>query len=111
MNVNSLNQEGWGWKLQGDSLVPMMMDLDPAPPEILNVIRCKCKSASMCQCLTNVCSCRKNGLHCVAACDECHGWNCNNVSEDKADISDSDDDDGQYETDDFERNIFDIFDD
>ena len=51
-----------------------MMDLDPALPYILNCISCKCKASSQRQCCCNTCSCKKNGLHCVVACAECHGY-------------------------------------
>ena len=43
----------------------------PAPDDLLKVVRCKCKSTSCNQCGTNLCSCRKNGLSCVSACEEC----------------------------------------
>ena len=43
----------------------------PAPDDLLKVIRCKCKSTSCNQCGTNLCSCRKNELSCVSACEEC----------------------------------------
>ena len=55
-----------------------MTDLDPASNEILNVIRCKCKPSSKCHFITNACSCRKHGLSCVAACQECRGCDCTN---------------------------------
>ena len=57
------------------------MDLDPAPPDVLNFIHCKCKASSQRQCFCNTC-CKKNGLHCIVACAECHGCDCENYFED-----------------------------
>ena len=54
------------------------MDLDPAPTDILNFIRCKCKASSQRQCFYNTCSCKKNALHCVVTCAECQGCDCEN---------------------------------
>ena len=59
-------------------LEPIMTDREPAPPDLLNVIRCKCKLS---RCSSISCSCRKYGLHCVSACLHCRGENCENVSE------------------------------
>eukprot|EP00111_Clytia_hemisphaerica_P014829 TCONS_00043701-protein len=68
----------WGWLRTDDHLRPIPTDKVIAPPEILKVIRCKCKSTSKNQCGTNLCSCRKNGLKCMSWCGDCHGENCTN---------------------------------
>jgi len=39
-----LKPEDWGWKLVDGKLQPVATDLDAAPAEILNVVRCKCKA-------------------------------------------------------------------
>jgi len=70
----SLLPEDWGWKLQGGQLLPVLTDLKPAPPVLLNIIRCKCKT----DCSTSSCSCRKHGLECSSACSGCHGILCSN---------------------------------
>ena len=65
---------------------------DVAPPEILKVIRCNCKLKARSPCSSNLCSCRQNGLSCVAACGECRGMNCANKSrEPQSDVEDDDD--------------------
>ena len=67
----------------------------PAQPDQLKVIRCRCKSS---QCNTAACSCKKNGLRCVTACDYCNGHSCEN---------------GQpviMDNEEFECNVDDIFD-
>ena len=69
----------WGRKLEEGSFTPIPTDLEPAPADVLNVIRCRRKSTSKNKCGTNLCSCRKNGLSCVAACNDFHGNECQNV--------------------------------
>ena len=76
-----INPLQWGWKQVEDKFVPIMTDLEPAPPVILNIIRCKCKSLSQNQCGSDRCTCRKHGLKCVTACKECHGDSCQNAHE------------------------------
>ena len=58
--------------------MPITTDQDPAPASLLKMIRCKCTASSG---SNNTCSCRKNGLHCVAACFHCRGLKCRNVDE------------------------------
>ena len=36
-----LRAEDWGWKLKDVHLVPISMDIEVAPADILNVVRCK----------------------------------------------------------------------
>ena len=71
----SLNPEEWGWKVHEGTMVPISTDRAPAPPELLEAIRCKCRTG----CSTMRCSCRKNGMDCSMACSECRGA-CANVS-------------------------------
>lgn len=70
----SLLPEDWDWQLQGGQLLPALTDLQPAPPVLLDIIRCKCKT----DCSSSRCSCRKHGLECSSACSECHGILCSN---------------------------------
>ena len=67
----------WGWKLNENSLVPIMTDLDPAPSHLLQFVRCKCKAENR-RCSTSICSCRKHGLKCVSSCGTCRGKSCEN---------------------------------
>ena len=57
----------WGWDLQGNSLIPVMMDTNPAPEAILKMIHCNCSTG----CSTHKCSCRKQGLNCSHVCGRC----------------------------------------
>ena len=86
LNLSCLNPTQWGWKAENSVLVPVKTDIAAAPEFVLNVIRCSCKTTSKNTCGTKLCSCRKNGLACVAACNDCRGTSCNNVSGDKSDV-------------------------
>jgi hypothetical protein len=69
----------WGWTKGEGGYEPIAMQQEPAPPELLKVIRCTCKSDSRNQCGSNACTCRRNGLTCVSACGKCHGTDCLNT--------------------------------
>jgi hypothetical protein len=77
-NINAID---WGWVLEEGKLKPLSTDLEPAPADLLKVIRCGCKSSSKNPCSTNLCTCRRNGLHCVSACGDCHGDVCMNAEQ------------------------------
>ena len=68
----------WGWKVHQNFFAPIMTNLEPAPKELLNFVCRNCKTTSRNTCSTNLRSCRKNGLTCVAACADCRGESCNN---------------------------------
>ena len=78
---NDLDPKQWGWKLDGTVLIPIMTDFNAAPESLLKFVRCKCKLSSKNPCGTNMCSCRKNGLKCVTACEDCRGEGCKNAEE------------------------------
>ena len=44
------------------------------------VIRCKCQATSKNLCSRKQCSCRSNGLKCIAACGGCWGTECQNCA-------------------------------
>ena len=94
----------WGWRMENQPLAPISMITEPAPAELLNVIRCKCKPTSKAPCSINICSCRKNGIKCMAACGNCHGYECNNSVENAIQSNESSSDE------ELDRNIFDLFD-
>lgn len=73
-----LDAKQWGWELSGNQFKPILTDLDAAPEYLLKFVRCKCKSTTKNPCASNSCSCRKNGLKCVAACGYCRGESCSN---------------------------------
>ena len=69
LNQTCLDPLAWGWKKDGTSFVPIKTEMDCAPSEVLNFIRCKCKTS----CTSKLCSCKKHGLSCVLACSHCRG--------------------------------------
>ena len=78
--LTCLKETDWGWKLQDGAFIPIGTDIEPAPEDLLKIVRCKCKSDSRNPCSSNICSCRKNGLQCVASCKNCCGVSCENRS-------------------------------
>ena len=74
-NCNNLDPLDWGWKTDEDLLLPIKTHLQPAPDDLLKIIRCNCKV----NCDTKRCTCRKHGLECSSGCGECHGVCCSNT--------------------------------
>ena len=70
----ALPPQDWGWKLVDGRLLPVRTDLPAAHASLLEIVRCNCKS----NCGAQRCSCRKNGLDCLAACGTCRGQSCTN---------------------------------
>ena len=66
----SIDPVEWGWKLNNNKYIPIGMDNVAAPESLLNIVGCKCKTTSSRPCRTQLCSCVKHGLTCVAAFDE-----------------------------------------
>ena len=54
------NPVSWGWTLQNGLYHPIFSDQPPAPDDLLNVVRFKCKLTSKNYCSTN-CSCKEMG--------------------------------------------------
>ncbi|CAB4041625.1 Hypothetical predicted protein, partial [Paramuricea clavata] len=79
----------WGFKVQGDKLIPIMMDKDHAPEVLLKMIHCNCSTG----CNTLRCTCKKHGLDCTSACGPCQEGNCDNMT--LGPILDEDDDEEQ----------------
>ena len=69
-HVDSL---AWGWVFRNGLYHPACTEQPAAPADLLKFVRCKCKLSSKSPCSTN-CSCKKNGLYCVAACVLCRGY-------------------------------------
>ena len=66
LSENDMDALMWGWTMKNGSIVPIATDAAPAPQNLLEIFRCSCKGS----CGTR-CFCRKNGLECAAACNEC----------------------------------------
>ena len=65
----SVNVEDYGWVLRKGILEPVKRNKDPAPTNILTMIRCGCISG----CKTSQCTFRKQGLECSLICKN---WRC-----------------------------------
>ena len=48
----------WGWIIQDGKFVPIMMDISPAPDQLLKMIRCSCSA----RCNTLKCSCKRHAI-------------------------------------------------
>jgi hypothetical protein len=88
LGTTALLPTDWGWRLQSGFLHPIPMIQKPGPPELMKVIYCNCKSDKACS--SQLCTCRKNNLKCIAACGHCHGSDCANAEILVADHHDSD---------------------
>ena len=67
----------WGWKDSDGGLIPVQTDLPPAPQELLQIIRCSCKT----DCSSLRCTCKKHDIECSVACKNCKGSACMNSSQ------------------------------
>ena len=65
----------WGWKVEGDKLVPVMTDKSPAPDELFQMIHCNCLEG----CNTLRCTYRRHRLACTSACEHCQDGNFDNM--------------------------------
>ncbi len=67
----------FGWVIQNDIPVPAVAQSAPAPPELVNVIKCQCKVQGK-QCNSEACSCHKQHLACTSCCNCSCGEDCCN---------------------------------
>ena len=76
-----LKPEEWGWKVVDGQYLPIFTDCDPAPKDLMDVVKCKCKTDTKRPCSSQLCSCVKHGVPCLAACKHCNGAQCANAGE------------------------------
>ena len=57
----------WGWKITNNRMNPIMTDKDPAPENLLKIVRCTCRT-----------DCRSLRCSCTTACTDCTET-CNNI--------------------------------
>jgi hypothetical protein len=79
--------EEYGWKqdVTKESLVPVLMTLDPVPDICQELITCKCKAG----CGTGRCNCKKHTMGCTLGCP-CH-QTCSNPYNPKNDYDEDSD--------------------
>ena len=54
-----------GWKLDGETWLPVMASSPPAPDAVIELVKCNCSAS---RCSTNRCTCRKANLNCTDLC-------------------------------------------
>ena len=67
-----------GLPVQDNIAIPGVAQGAPAPPELLDVIKCQCKAQGK-QCSTEACSCHKQHLACTSYCNCSGGYDCCNL--------------------------------
>ena len=67
--ADTLDPDRSGWKIQAGKMAPIKTDIPPAPPELLQIIRCNCKN----NCITDKCTCKKQILECTSVCGHFRG--------------------------------------
>lgn len=70
---NYLDPLKYGWKLENSCFLPTTSTDEMIPPEVANIVSCRCQSGC-----GNQCGCRKHGLQCSKLCGFCNGDNCTN---------------------------------
>ncbi|KYM96907.1 hypothetical protein ALC62_12417 [Cyphomyrmex costatus] len=70
---NYKDPEEWGWRQTYAGLQPIQTTDQPAPPQLLRLISCKCKENC-----SGACGCRKAGIKCSTICYHCSGQMCTN---------------------------------
>lgn len=75
MGCDEMEPTEWGWKNEGEKLIPVMTDKSPAPKILLQMIHCSCSGG----CKTLRCTCRKHGLECTSTCRRCQNDNYDNT--------------------------------
>ena len=88
LGKTSLTPTQWGWHVEGGKMHPIFMQCQPGPPEVMKIICCSCKSKQPCS--SQLCTCRKHGMKCIAACGHCHGTDCDNAETVAPVLEDSD---------------------
>ena len=71
---NVLDPLSWGWQMTKQGMMPIEMTKPIAPPELLKIIKCGCKT----DCTRKNCSCRQYGVVCTNICSGCRGVSCLN---------------------------------
>ena len=95
LTTSSLDPTKYGWSRSSGSFEPIGFIGDVAPASVLNFTTCNCRTdRAEPACRNHMCSCKRLGLHCLPACGNCHGLDCNNAQSQSLP-----DDDGEFEED------------
>jgi hypothetical protein len=77
----------WGWKESDGGIITVLTDLPPAPPDLLQIIGCSCRT----DCSSLKCTCKKHGIECSVACSNCKGSGFANSFNSECDDDEDDD--------------------
>ena len=69
LDVFCLDPCDYGWSVIEGAYTPTQSTVPCGPEDLLKLVRCKCRAG----CLSGNCSCKKHGLKCAAACQNCRG--------------------------------------
>jgi len=69
--AESSNITNFGWHVTDGIPTPVLDQGDPAPPELIDVIRCQCRAQGK-KCSTEACGCHKEHISCTSYCN-CSG--------------------------------------
>lgn len=58
----------FGWEIRDDIPVPVIAQGDPAPPELIDILRCQCRAHGR-KCSTEACGCHKEHVSCTTYCN------------------------------------------
>ena len=72
---NQMQPVEWGWCEKGGQYIPVLTDKAAAPPNLLKIVRCNCKTGYS----NRHCTCKANGLESTNGCGVCRGI-CKNVN-------------------------------
>ena len=61
----------FGWEFRDGIPVPVIAQCDPAPTQLIDVIKCQCKALGK-KCSTDACGCHKEHMSCTSYCN-CSG--------------------------------------
>ena len=67
----------FGWIIQNDIPIPAIAPGAPAPPELIDLIKCSCKAQGK-RCSSEACSCHKKHVPCTSYCNCSGGEDCCN---------------------------------
>ena len=63
----SINITNFGWEFKDDIPIPVIAHGDPAPSELIDVIKCQCKAQGK-MCSSEGCGCHKEHISCTSYC-------------------------------------------
>jgi len=63
LQAGSLKAEDWGWRQVQQQYLPTTTDLPPAPADLMDLVKCRCKVETRRPCMTMLCTCMKHVVY------------------------------------------------